>query len=69
MIQGQGTLDAATLTPIMQQLAADTTNRALEAPIAFMAQMVAWKGSKIGGTPFPGSDPCRADFSGFYIKK
>ena len=69
MIEGQGTLDTATLTPIMQQLAAQTTDKALEAPIAFMAQMVGWKGSKIGGTPFPGSDPCRADFSGFYIKK
>ena len=69
MIQGQGTLDTATLTPIMQQLAAETTNEALEAPIAFMAQMVAWNGSKIGGTPVPGSDPCRPVFTGFYVKR
>ena len=69
MIQGQGTLDSATLTPIMQQLAAETTNRALEAPIAFMAQMVAWNGAKVGGTPVPGGDPCRPVFTGLYVKK
>jgi peptide/nickel transport system substrate-binding protein len=69
LIQGQGTLDPATLTPIMQQAAAITTNKALQAPIAFMAQMLAWNGSKIGGTPSAGSDPCRPVFTGFYIKK
>lgn len=69
LIQGQGTLDPAMLMPIMQQAAALTTNRALEAPIAFMAQMVAWNGSKIGGTPVAGSDPCRPVFTGFYVKK
>ena len=69
MIQGQGTLDPGTLEPVMQELAADTTNKALEAPIAFMAQMVAWNGSRIGGTPVPGSDPCRPVFTGFYVKK
>ena len=69
MIEGQGTLDPATLMPIMQQLAAETTNKALEAPIAFMSQEVAWNGSKVGGTPNPGSDPCRPVFTGFYVKK
>jgi peptide/nickel transport system substrate-binding protein len=69
LIQGQGTLDPTTLMPIMQQAAALTTNRALEAPIAFMAQMLAWNGSKIGGTPVAGGDPCRPVFTGFYIKK
>ena len=69
LIQGQGTLDPATLKPLMQEAAADTTNKALEAPIAFMAQMLAWNGSKIGGTPSAGSDPCRAVFTGFYVKK
>jgi peptide/nickel transport system substrate-binding protein len=69
LIQGQGTLDPATLKPIMQQAAAITTNKALEAPIAFMAQMLAWKGSRIGGTPVPGGDPCRPVFTGFYVKK
>ena len=68
MIVGEGTLDTATLTSVMQQLSALTTDRALEAPIAFMAQMVAWNGSKIGGIPNPGSDPCRPSFSGFYVK-
>jgi peptide/nickel transport system substrate-binding protein len=69
LIQCQGTLDPATLTPIMQQAAAITTDKALQAPIAFMAQMLAWNGSKIGGTPSAGSDPCRPVFTGFYIKK
>lgn len=69
MIEGQGTLDPATLMPIMQQLSAETTNKALEAPIAFMAQEVAWNGSKVGGTPNPGSDPCRPVFTGLYVKK
>ena len=69
MIQGQGTLDTATLKPIMQQLAATTTNKALEAPIAFMAQMSAWNGARVGGTPLAGSDPCRPVFTGLYIKK
>ena len=69
MIEGQGTLDPATLKPVMQQLAAETTDKALEAPIAFMAQMTAWKGSKVGGTPLPGSDPCRPVFTGLYVKK
>jgi hypothetical protein len=69
LIQGQGTLDPATLKPIMQQAAALATNRALEVPIAFMAQMMAWNGSKIGGTPVPGGDPCRPVFTGFYVKK
>ena len=69
MIQGQGTLDPTTLTPIMQQLAAQTTNKALEVPIAFMAQMTAWNGSRIGGTPVAGSDPCRPVFTGLYVKK
>jgi peptide/nickel transport system substrate-binding protein len=69
LIEGQGTLDPTTLKPIMQEAAALTTNRALEAPIAFMAQMTAWNGSRIGGTPSAGSDPCRPVFTGFYIKK
>lgn len=69
LIQGQGTLDPATLEPLMQEAAAITTNKALEAPIAFMDQMLAWNGSKIGGTPVAGSDPCRAVFTGFYVKK
>ena len=69
LIEGQGTLDNATLTPIMQQAAAITTNKALEAPIAFMAQMTAWNGSKVGGTPLAGSDPCRPVFTGLYVKK
>ena len=69
LIEGQGTLDNATLTPIMQQAAKITTDKALEAPIAFMAQMTAWNGSKIGGTPSAGSDPCRPVFTGFYVKK
>jgi hypothetical protein len=69
LIQGQGTLDPATLKPLMQQAAALTTNRALEAPIAFMAQMSAWNGSRVGGTPLAGSDPCRAVFTGLYVKK
>src|SRR5581483_4007180 len=41
MIQGQGTLDPATLKPIAQQLAQQTTDKALEAPIAFEAQLLA----------------------------
>lgn len=69
MIQGQGTLDPATLTPIMQQLTAMTTDKALQVPIAFMAQMVAWNGSKVGGKPVAGSDPCRPVFTGLYVKK
>ncbi len=69
LIQGQGTLDNATLKPIMQQAAAITTDKALEAPIAFMAQMSAWNGSKVGGTPSAGSDPCRPVFTGLYVKK
>ena len=69
MIEGQGTLDPNTLTPIMQQLSAETTNRALEVPIAFEAQMTAWNGSRVGGTPFAGSDPCRPVFTGLSIKK
>jgi ABC-type transport system substrate-binding protein len=69
LIQGQGTLDPATLEPIMQQAAAITTDKALEVPIAFMAQMSAWNGSKIGGTPLAGSDPCRPVFTGLYVKK
>jgi peptide/nickel transport system substrate-binding protein len=69
LIEGQGTLDPTTLKPIMQQAAALATNRALEVPIAFMAQMMAWNGSKIGGTPVPGGDPCRPVFTGFYVKK
>jgi peptide/nickel transport system substrate-binding protein/glutathione transport system substrate-binding protein len=69
LIKGEGTLDPATLKPIMQQAAAITTNKALEAPIAFMAQMMAWNGSKVGGTPVPGGDPCRPVFTGFYVKK
>ncbi|HZQ58009.1 MAG TPA: ABC transporter substrate-binding protein [Acidimicrobiales bacterium] len=69
MIQGQGTLDPATLKPIAQQLAQQTTDKALEAPIAFEAQLLAWNYSKIGGSPNAGSDPCRPDFEGFFIKK
>ena len=69
MIQGQGTLDPAALTPIMQQLTAVTTDKALEVPIAFMAQMTAWNGAKVGGTPLAGSDPCRPVFTGLYVKK
>jgi ABC-type transport system substrate-binding protein len=69
LIQGQGTLDPATLKPLMQQAAKLTTDEALEAPIAFMSQMLAWNSSKIGGNPMPGSDACRPDFSGFFVKK
>lgn len=69
LIEGQGTLDAATLKPIMQQAAAITTDKALQVPIAFMAQMVAWNGSRIGGTPLAGSDPCRPVFTGLIVKK
>ncbi|MDA8044919.1 MAG: ABC transporter substrate-binding protein [Actinomycetota bacterium] len=69
LIEGQGTLDPKALTPIMQQATALTTNRALQVPIAFMAQMTAWNGSRIGGTPSAGSDPCRAVFTGLYVKK
>jgi peptide/nickel transport system substrate-binding protein len=69
LIKGQGTLDPATLKPIMQQAAAITTNKALQVPIAFMAQMVGWNGSRIGGTPLAGSDPCRPVFTGLYVKK
>ena len=69
LIQGQGTLNTATLTPIMQQAETMTTNKALEVPIAFMAQMTAWNGSKVGGTPLAGSDPCRPVFTGLYVKK
>ena len=68
LVQGQGTLDPATLKPIMQQAAALTTDKALEVPIAFMAQMTAWNGSKVGGTPVAGSDPCRPVFTGLYVK-
>ncbi len=69
LIEGQGTLDPTTLKPIMQQAAAITTNKALQVPIAFMAQMVGWNGSRIGGTPVAGSDPCRPVFTGLYVKK
>ncbi|MFI5042602.1 MAG: ABC transporter substrate-binding protein [Acidimicrobiales bacterium] len=69
LIQGQGTLDPATLTPLMQQASKLTTDEALEVPIAFEAQMLAWNLSKIGGDPNAGSDPCRPDFSGFFVKK
>jgi len=69
MIQGQGTLDPATLKPLAQRLAQLTTDKALEVPIAFMPQMLAWNLSKIGGNPNAGSDPCRPDFSGFFVKK
>ena len=69
MIEGQGTLDPTALTPIMQQLTAMTTDRALQVPIAFMAQMSAWRASRIGGTPVAGSDPCRPVFTGLYVKK
>jgi peptide/nickel transport system substrate-binding protein len=69
LIQGQGTLDPATLKPIMQQAAQLTTDKALEVPIAFESQMLAWNFSKIGGDPNAGSDPCRPDFSGFFIRK
>jgi peptide/nickel transport system substrate-binding protein len=69
LIEGQGTLDPQTLTPIMQQVTATTTNKALQVPLAFMAQMSAWNGSKVGGTPSAGSDPCRAVFTGLSIKK
>ncbi len=69
LVEGQGTLNAATLMPIMQQAAKLTTDEALEAPIAFESQLVAWNLSKIGGHPLAGSDACRPDFSGFFIKK
>jgi peptide/nickel transport system substrate-binding protein len=69
LIQGQGTLDPATLKPIMQQAAQLTTDQALEVPIAFESQMLAWNYSKIGGSPNAGSDPCRPDFSGFFVRK
>jgi hypothetical protein len=38
-------------------------------PIAFTDQMLEWNYSKIGGHPLAGSDECRPDFSGFFIKK
>jgi len=69
MIQGQGTLDPTALKTISQQLAQQTVDRALEAPIAFEPQLLAWNYSKIGGMPNAGSDPCRPDFQGFFIKK
>jgi peptide/nickel transport system substrate-binding protein len=69
LIEGQGTLDPAALKPLMQEAAALTTDRALEAPIAFMAQMTAWRASKVGGTPLAGSDPCRPVFTGLFVKK
>ncbi len=69
MIQGQGTLDPVTLKPLAQRLAQLTTDKALEVPIAFMPQMLAWNLSKVGGNPNAGSDPCRPDFSGFFVKK
>jgi peptide/nickel transport system substrate-binding protein len=68
LIEGQGTLDPATLKPIMQQVTAITTDKALEVPIAFMDQMVAWNGARIGGTPVAGGDPCRPVFTGLYVK-
>ncbi|HVM63680.1 MAG TPA: ABC transporter substrate-binding protein, partial [Acidimicrobiales bacterium] len=68
MIQGQGTLDPTALKTISQQLAQQTADKALEAPIAFEAQMLAWNYSKIGGSPNAGSDPCRPDFQGFFVK-
>ena len=69
LIQGEGTLDPAALKPVMQQAAQITTDKALEVPIAFESQMLAWTYSKIGGSPNAGSDPCRPDFSGFFVKK
>jgi len=69
LIQGEGTLDPAALKPVMQQAAQLTTDQALEAPIAFESQMLAWNYSKIGGSPNAGSDPCRPDFSGFFVKQ
>jgi ABC-type transport system substrate-binding protein len=69
MIQGQGTLDPTALKTISQQLAQQTVDRALEAPIAFEPQLLAWNYSKIGGSPNAGSDPCRPDYQGFFIKK
>jgi peptide/nickel transport system substrate-binding protein len=69
LVEGQGTLNPATLTPLMQDAAKKTTDEALEAPIAFEPQLVAWNLSKIGGHPLAGSDACRPDFSGFFIKK
>jgi ABC-type transport system substrate-binding protein len=42
LVQGMGTLDPAVLKPIMQQAALLTTNEALEVPIAFTDQMLAW---------------------------
>jgi ABC-type transport system substrate-binding protein len=68
MIQGQGTLDPTALKTISQQLAQQTADKALEAPIAFEAQLLAWNYSKIGGSPNAGSDPCRPDFQGFFVK-
>jgi peptide/nickel transport system substrate-binding protein len=69
LVEGQGTLDPATLTPIMQKAAAITTNEALEAPIAFMDQMTAWNEGKVGGHPLAGGDPCRPVFTGLFVKK
>jgi len=69
LIQGQGTLDPATLKPIMQQATQLTADRALEVPLAFESQMLAWNYSKVGGSPNAGSDPCRPDFSGFFVRK
>jgi peptide/nickel transport system substrate-binding protein len=69
LIKGMGTLDPATLMPLIQQAAAITTDKALEAPIAFMAQLTAWNGARIGGTPLAGSDPCRPVFTGLVVKK
>jgi len=69
LVQGMGTLDPATLMPVMQQAAKIATDEALEVPIAFTDQMLAFNYSKIGGHPLAGSDECRPDFSGFFIKK
>jgi len=68
LVQGMGTLDDAALMPLMQQAAKITTDEALEVPIAFVSQMLAF-GRRVGGHPSAGSDACRADFTGLFIKR
>ncbi len=68
LVKGMGTLDDAALTPLMQQAAKITTDEALEVPIAFVSQMLAF-GGRVGGHPSAGSDACRADFTGLFIKR
>ncbi|HEY2430789.1 MAG TPA: ABC transporter substrate-binding protein [Acidimicrobiales bacterium] len=69
LVQGMGTLDPAALKPLMQQASQLATDEALEAPIVFVPQMLAWRKARIGGTPMAGSDASRPDFMGFFVKK